>query len=631
MRASPSSSSPTPSSKGRAAAVDIFLGHVERGDREEAVRQAVAVVEGGGHLDEAVEGLLAPVQVEVGRRWETATWSVAQEHAATAIVDDALAAVGTCRPQVPSRGRVLVACVEGEWHTVPARMLAEQLRARGWSVTFLGGSMPADQLEGHLRQARPDALLLSCSVAMSLVGAARSIEAARRVQVPVLVGGRGFGDQAVAARRASAVGADACAPTAAAAAAVLDRWVEEPPQQGPPTPPALAALELATCRSELVDAAVDELFVRFPTLASYDDRLMAHTRADFGYIIDFAAAAVEVGDPAVLEELVVWLQRVLGARHVPGEALALGLESLGVAASRLDVAVLAAVLRQVGFDPAGTAETELVAPPDRRDRHARALVELVEAQRETIAALRDAFDHQREAGLTQRASVGALAHEVGTPLVAVIGMLELIAGGETPGVPADELAARALRQAEHLRAVVEDFLDNAPTPEGVPVRRATLVWVDAADLVEEVVEAARPVLGGRVVERSVAPGLRIRTVPNRVRQILLNLVANAAKHSPEGAVIDVEADRDGGWVRLMVSDRGGGIPPELVERMFRPFEQGPGGAEAGGMGLGLYLVRRLAESLGGTVDLSAREGGGTVARAMIPQLREEDLWQHPES
>jgi MerR family transcriptional regulator, light-induced transcriptional regulator len=111
-----------------AADVDRFVGHLGRRDRRAAARQALGLLEAGATVPELVQGLLGPAQVEVGRRWETNRWSVADEHAATAITDAVLAALAW-RLDVPEhQGHVVVACAEGDWHSLPARMLAEILR-----------------------------------------------------------------------------------------------------------------------------------------------------------------------------------------------------------------------------------------------------------------------------------------------------------------------------------------------------------------------------------------------------------------------------------------------------------------------------------------------------------------------
>ena len=262
-------------------------------------------------------------------------------------------------------------------------------------------------------------------------------------------------------------------------------------------------------------------------------------------------------------------------------------------------------------------------PADDTTAPVASLVELVEAQRATIESLRAAVvGHQARRRDRARARK-AFAHEVATPLTAVLGLLELLGEGANDLAPEERAAIvdRATRQATHLRATVEDFLD-APAEEVVPIRRAEMTPVDLADLVQDVVDGVAGGIGDAGVDDEVPPGLRIATAPSRLRQILTNLVVNARRHG--GGRVKVTASRTVDAVVIDIADRGPGVPPELVESLFQPFVQGPGAPDRGGVGLGLYLVRRLTGSLGGTVSLFPNLGGGTVARVVLPQQRDED-------
>ncbi|MYT23970.1 cobalamin-binding protein, partial [Streptomyces sp. SID7760] len=93
----------------------------------------------------------------------------------------------------PSRGRITVACVDGEWHALPARLLAEVLRIRGWHVDYLGAQVPAPHLIAHLHRTGPDAVALSSSIPTRLPVAHATITACQAVGTPVMVGGAAFG------------------------------------------------------------------------------------------------------------------------------------------------------------------------------------------------------------------------------------------------------------------------------------------------------------------------------------------------------------------------------------------------------------------------------------------------------
>ncbi|MDQ6615477.1 MAG: B12-binding domain-containing protein [Actinomycetota bacterium] len=259
--------------------------------------------------------VLAPAQAEIGRRWEDNQCSVADEHVATSITDAVLAQLGAATPS-PSRDTTFaVSCVEGDWHVVPARMAAELLRAEGYRVRFLGGSLPAEHLERYLAALQPAAMCLSCSLPLFLPGALRSVEAAHRAGIPVMAGGRGFGRDEHAALR---VGADAWARTMTGATRQLAAWARNRP--GEYARPfadteAWSAIELA--RSELVDHTMVLLSESWPWMRDFDERQLARTREDLAYIFQFLAVSLLVDDDRIFVEFLVWLCGVLTSRNLP--------------------------------------------------------------------------------------------------------------------------------------------------------------------------------------------------------------------------------------------------------------------------------------------------------------------------
>jgi methanogenic corrinoid protein MtbC1 len=310
------------------ADVERFVDHLARRDRKAAVRQALGLLEASTTVQDVVQGLLGPAQAEVGRRWEANQWSVADEHAATAITDAVLGALGWRIEAAEDQGHVVVTCAEGEWHSLPARMAAEVLRLHGWQVTFLGASAPADHLRRFLAEVGAVGVVISCAVPIFLGGAQRSIQAAHAAEVPALVGGRGFGRDDLRARR---LGAEGWAPDAVAAARLLGKWRRQPPAVGrrPVGMRDAESLELEAVRPELVEAAMGELFLRFPPLAGYSEPQLARTREDLGYILQFLEAALLTDDPRIfLDDFLPWLTRVLSSRGLPAGVVTVGLEAL---------------------------------------------------------------------------------------------------------------------------------------------------------------------------------------------------------------------------------------------------------------------------------------------------------------
>ncbi|HEX2301567.1 MAG TPA: cobalamin-dependent protein [Pseudonocardiaceae bacterium] len=312
-----------------AADVERFVDALARRDRKAAAGQALGLLEAGAPVQELVQGLLGAAQAEVGRRWEANQWSVADEHAATAITDAVLGALAWRIKAPEDQGHVVVTCAEGEWHSLPARMAAEVLRAHGWQVTFLGASTPADHLRRFVAEVGAVAVVVSCSVPIFLGGALRSVQAAQSEGIPVLVGGRAFGPDDTRAHR---LGADGWAPDPVAAARLLESWRQQRPAVGkrPAGMRDAEPLELEAVRPDLVEAAMGELFLRFPPLAGYGKAQLARTREDLGYILQFLEAALLTDDPRIfLDEFLPWLTRVLTSRGLPAGVVTVGLEALG--------------------------------------------------------------------------------------------------------------------------------------------------------------------------------------------------------------------------------------------------------------------------------------------------------------
>ena len=189
----------------------------------------LSLLDAGRPAQRILIDLIARTQERVGRLWAADEWSIAREHAATAVSERAVAALAAHTVVRPTRGRVTIACVDGEWHALPVRILAEMLRLDGWRTDFLGANVPGPHLVTHLHQTGPDAVALSCMLATRLPRAHAAITACRTAGVPVIAGGRGFGP---GGRYAQHLGADAWAANAEEAVARLGAdW--PPPMRDP--------------------------------------------------------------------------------------------------------------------------------------------------------------------------------------------------------------------------------------------------------------------------------------------------------------------------------------------------------------------------------------------------------------
>ncbi|BCJ56642.1 cobalamin B12-binding domain-containing protein [Micromonospora endophytica] len=301
-----------------------YLHCLAEADETAAIELARGLLDAGVPADRVLLDLVAPAQAEVGERWARNEWSVAQEHAATHISERVVAAVAAYADVRPTRGRIVVACMDGEWHALPARLVAEVLRLRGWQVTFLGASVPAPHLVSYLHRHDAYAVALACALPMRLPHAHRMIEACRRSDVPVVVGGRGFGTDGRWARRLGVL----WAPNGPAAADLL---TDERALRAV-TPASLAHLAddeyaaLVRRRPELIDSALAHLARRMPATRDYDPAQLDSTVNDLGFILDFLAAALYVDDGSLFTEFVDWLVTILDSRGVPAAAVLATLE-----------------------------------------------------------------------------------------------------------------------------------------------------------------------------------------------------------------------------------------------------------------------------------------------------------------
>lgn len=317
---------PTPGSLGDPGFGEHFLRLVGDGDEYGAIEAVNGLLDDGVEPGRIMLELIAPTQARVGELWAANEWSIAREHAATAVSERAVAAVVARGSVRPTRGRIALACVDGEWHALPVRILAELLRLDGWRVDFLGASVPGPHLVTHLHQTGPDAVALSCMIATRLPRAHAAITACRSAGVPVIAGGRGFGPDG---RFAYRLGADAWAPGAREAVERLARdW---PPPAGDPWEVPFQAddeyTHVARSRAELVGTTLTRLAMTYPPMDD-DQRERDATAEDLGHLVDFLAASLYVSDERIFTDFVEWTARLLRARDVPPLALRAGLKMM---------------------------------------------------------------------------------------------------------------------------------------------------------------------------------------------------------------------------------------------------------------------------------------------------------------
>jgi methanogenic corrinoid protein MtbC1 len=317
------------SDDGLAAAL---LDHIRAGRRRTALDLVRSRLEPGTvRAARSVVHSLIEVQTRVGEAWQRAEASVADEHRATIVVDDALAQVAAALPEPSPDRSVALVCAEGEWHVTPARMAGLLLRAAGWHVTFLGGSTPPEHVGGTLDLLRPDVVAVSCTVPMALPGAGRVAAAAQELGLRVIGGGRAFGRDD---HRARMLGLDGWAPGPDAAAGTLEGWLTVLPVRHPPAELDGEELTLELREPAIVEEAVERLHRGHP-LAVAGARGQHRVRQDLGALLSVVRVALLCDDVSVLTDYASWRRQVLTARGVPEDDQRAGPDALAAAAEGL--------------------------------------------------------------------------------------------------------------------------------------------------------------------------------------------------------------------------------------------------------------------------------------------------------
>jgi signal transduction histidine kinase len=208
-------------------------------------------------------------------------------------------------------------------------------------------------------------------------------------------------------------------------------------------------------------------------------------------------------------------------------------------------------------------------------------------------------------------------HELRNALTAVYGWADLLQRKLGPDTP--RAAREVYESSERTLSLVNDLLDLSRLD--ADRLRLSLRDADAAELVGDAVAALEPSAATRAVRidtRRAGQPVTCRTDPQRVRQILINLLSNAVRLSPSNDTVTIRLDATDQRLRYEVTDHGPGIPPSEVAKIFEAFGRGAS-ADERGTGLGLTLSRQLAALLGGELGVSSQPGAGATFFLDLPR------------
>jgi two-component system, OmpR family, sensor kinase len=324
-----------------------------------------------------------------------------------------------------------------------------------------------------------------------------------------------------------------------------------------------------------------------------------------GTLTGYVQYARDVGHvDSTIERL--WL---LVAAGVLGGALLAMLAGIAIARRAMQpISKLTATAREIA--ETGDPSSRMPQPPGEDE-----VAELAWTLEEMLRPLRQ-----------QREFVADASHELRTPLTSVIANLELLQASLTgPGSEEERaMADSALRSSNRMRRLVGDLLLLARADAG---RIGARTRCDLAEIVRHAAAEVAPTVGERELRLLAGESLAVDGNPDELHRLVLNLLDNAARHTPPGSTIEVRARSERSRAVVEVADDGPGVPTDLRDRIFDRFVRGEGPADTasrGGSGLGLAIVKAVARSHGGDADVTDSELGGALFRVRVPLARSSD-------
>jgi signal transduction histidine kinase len=231
---------------------------------------------------------------------------------------------------------------------------------------------------------------------------------------------------------------------------------------------------------------------------------------------------------------------------------------------------------------------------------------------------RAAVETLHSQGAFRERFIGILGHDLRSPLQAIVFMTAALRKRDDTTLPQQKLVDRISGSADRMSRMIADLLDLTRTRlgSGLPIVRRPL---DLGDVVRQAVEELEAAQPSKHVTLDAEGAGRGSWDPDRMAQVVSNLVSNALDYSPEGAPVAVRVRGDGDGAILAVHNEGAPIAPEVLPRLFDPFVQGERAALGEGLGLGLFIAQQIVLSHGGSIDVRSAAGEGTTFTVRLPR------------
>jgi signal transduction histidine kinase len=401
---------------------------------------------------------------------------------------------------------------------------------------------------------------------------------------------------------------------------------------------------------QIVDTITNTLIVREPDLGDFASPNDASVRIydSQGRELDASPNAAELGPPAPgirdigeMQVVTVALRsrqtgRIAGyvqygrnEQHIDSTVgrlwllIAAGVLGATLLASLAGVAIARRAMRPIASLTATARTIADTGDPSSHMPQPRVDDEVGELARTLELMLRslDAARAEREAALKrQREFVADASHELRTPLTSILANLELLQASLDESAQEDERAMvdSALRSSSRMSRLVGDLLLLARADAG---RIGARTRCDLAEVAGNAAAEVAPTIGERELRVENERPLLVDGNPDELHRMVLNLLDNAARHTPPGSRIELRLRAEGTSAVVEVADNGPGIPAELREQVFERFVRGDGPADTaigGGSGLGLAIVSAVARSHGGSAEAGESDLGGALFRVQLP-------------